>query len=140
MIIPVWSYRINSKVNPLTSIVNSLKIKRLPHIQKSIISACMGFSILSSAIVPPVYADGLESLKSISRGSEALDYLLDHIDDEGEAADTGKLFDQVDFVIKRFNLRDRLKIALLQTPDEVFISTFISIRHLYRYLSIFMFM
>lgn len=124
-ITPTGSLHVTSKMNEFASIVNSIKIDRLPHIRKSVISACMGFSVLSSTLVSPVHADGLESLKSISRGSEALDYILDHIDDKGEAADTGKLFDQVDFVIKRFNLRDRLKMALLQTPEEVRIINYV---------------
>lgn len=109
------SLRFASKINKISSIVNSVKMKRL-----SIISACMGISILSSACLPPAHAVALESLLSIRRGSEAVDYILDHIDDDNAkgVADTGKLFEQVDFMIKNFNFKNRLDIAVYQTPDE----------------------
>lgn len=64
----------------------------------------------------PASAERINSLANIERASEAVDYILDNLDKKD--TDVKKLFDEVDFIIKRFNLRERLQLAIAETPTE----------------------
>ena len=98
--------------------VAALKIPQLStvyekRIRRPVLSALIGFSLMQST---PAHAERMNSLQNIERASEAVDYILDNLDKKD--TDVKKLFDEVDFIIKRFNLRERLQLALAETPSE----------------------
>ena len=87
--------------------------KHFNQIRRPVLSALIGFSLMQST---PAHAERMNSLQNIERASEAVDYILDNLDKKD--TDVKKLFDEVDFIIKRFNLRERLQLALAETPSE----------------------
>jgi hypothetical protein len=87
--------------------------KHINQLRRPVISALIGFSLLQSA---PAHAERMNSLQNIERASEAVDYILDNLDKKD--TDVKKLFDEVDFIIKRFNLRERLQLVLAESPSE----------------------
>jgi hypothetical protein len=52
----------------------------------------------------------------IAGASQAVEFLLKNID--AGTADVGKLFDDVDFIIKRYSLKERLQLAIAETPQQ----------------------
>ena len=86
---------------------------KLLRLQRPIVSALIGCAVMQST---PASAQGLTSLGNIVRASESIDYMLENIDSKD--TDISKLFDEVDFIIKRYNLRERLQLAIAETPTQ----------------------
>ena len=82
---------------------------------RPVVSAMIGFSILQSTpAIPQAHAS--DSLANIARASETVDFLLDNLENKDQ--DMKRLFDRVDFIIKQFSLRERLQLALAESPAE----------------------
>ena len=82
---------------------------------RPVVSTLIGFSILQSTPAIPL-AHASDSLANIARASETVDFLLDNL--ENKDTDMKRLFDRVDFIIKQFSLRERLQLALAESPAE----------------------
>lgn len=92
----------------------SRNVKAVFHgLQRPFVSALIGCAVMQST---PASAQGLTSLGNIVRASESVDYMLENIDSKD--TDISKLFDEVDFIIKRYNLRERLELAIAETPSQ----------------------
>lgn len=89
------------------------RIHHICNLRRPIISALIGCSLMQSS---PVFALGLSSLPGIARASESVDYILANLDNKD--IEVNKLFDEVDIIIKRFYLRDRLQLAIAETPAQ----------------------
>ena len=94
-------------------------------LQRPIVSALIGCAVMQST---PASAQGLMSLGNIVRASESIDYMLENIDSKD--TDISKLFDEVDFIIKRYNLRERLQLAIADTPSQYRLSSHVCRIHL----------
>ena len=84
-------------------------------IYRPVVSALIGFSVLQSTPAIP-QAQASDSLANIARASETVDFLLENL--ENKDTDMKRLFDRVDFIIKQFSLRERLQLALAESPAE----------------------
>ena len=89
------------------------KVQLICNLRGPIISALVGCTLLHST---PAHATGLSSLSGIARASESVDYILANLDRED--VEVTKLFDEIDIIIKRFYLRDRLQLAIAETPAQ----------------------
>ena len=94
-------------------------------LQRPIISVLIGCAVMQST---PASAQGLTSLGNIVRASESIDYMIENIDSKD--TDISKLFDEVDFIIKRYNLRERLQLAIADTPSQYRLSSHVCRIHL----------
>ena len=89
------------------------KVQLICNLRGPMISALVGCTLLHST---PAHATGLSSLSGIARASESVDYILANLDRED--VEVTKLFDEIDIIIKRFYLRDRLQLAIAETPAQ----------------------
>ena len=96
-----------------SSIFSREKVQHICNLRGPVISVLVGCTLLHST---PAYAAGLSSLSGIARASESVDYILANLDRED--VEVAKLFDEIDIIIKRFYLRDRLQLAIAETPAQ----------------------